>query len=165
MWLRCISSRLVAFYFAAVKESCSGDDENPFGTYYLIKPNKLFMIAVYLCCQLKTQLIDDAANNLVTQNLVFTVCGVHSLMGKTECADPHQFWFTLEQHEQDQFLKAFELLEARKGKSMFLSLTSGMCDTNDEIPSKNIRCLLVSNLLKKMGKIALQMEAIQVRIK
>ncbi|XP_062008273.1 U3 small nucleolar RNA-associated protein 20 [Rosa rugosa] len=164
MWLRCISSRLIAFYFASVKESCSGDHENPFGTYYLIKPNKLFMIAAYICCQLKTQLIDDAANKLITQNLAFTVCGVHSLMGQTECADSHQFWFNLEQHEQDRFLKAFELLEARKGKTTFLSLTSGMCDANDENPSKNIRCLLVSNLLKKMGKIALQMEAVQMKI-
>lgn len=123
------------------------------------------MIAVYLCCQLKSQLVDDAANKLITQNLAFTVCGVHSLMGLTECADSHQFWFNLEHHEQDRFLKAFELLEARKGKTMFLSLTSGMCDANDENPSKNIQSLLVSNLLKKMGKIALQMEAIQVCIK
>ncbi|XP_004305310.1 PREDICTED: small subunit processome component 20 homolog [Fragaria vesca subsp. vesca] len=164
MWLRCISSRLVAFYFASVKESCSGDNGNPFGTYYLIKPNKIFMIAVYLCCQLKSQLVDDAANKLITQNLAFTVCGVHSLMGLTECADSHQFWYNLEHHEQDRFLKVFELLEARKGKTMFLSLTSGICDANDENPPKNILSLLVSNLLKKMGKIALQMEAIQMKI-
>ncbi|XP_050365350.1 uncharacterized protein LOC126783867 isoform X2 [Argentina anserina] len=163
MWLRCISSRLVAFYFASVKESCSGDHETPFGTYYLIKPNKLFIIAVYLCCQLKTQLSDDAANKLIAHNLAFTVCGVHSLMGKTD-ADSVQFWFNLEQHEQDRFVKAFELLEARKGMAMFLSLTSGICDANAENLSKNIRSLLVSNLLKKMAKIALQMEPIQMKI-
>lgn len=120
------------------------------------------MIAVYLCCQMKTQLVDDAASNLITKNLVSTICGMHSLVGQTECADPSQFWATLEQHEQGHFLKAFELLNARKERIMFLSFTSGICDKNNESPSKNIRYLLVSSLLKKMGKIALQMEAIQV---
>ncbi|KAM5554558.1 hypothetical protein ABKV19_022781 [Rosa sericea] len=65
MWLRCISSRLVLI--ASVTESCSRNSKIPFGTYYLIKPNKLFIIAVYLCYQLKTQLIDDVANKLITQ--------------------------------------------------------------------------------------------------
>ncbi|ONI16066.1 hypothetical protein PRUPE_3G077100 [Prunus persica] len=164
MWLRCISSRLVAFYFAAVTEACSKNHEKLCGAYYLIRPSRLFMIAVYLCCQMKTQLVDDTASNLITQNLVSTICGVHSLVGQTECADPTQFWSTLEEHEQGCFLKAFELLDARKGRIMFLSLTSGICDKNNESPSKNIRYLLVSSLLKKMGKIALQMEAIQMKI-
>ncbi|KAM1823011.1 hypothetical protein ACFX1X_025378 [Malus domestica] len=163
MWLRCISSRLVALYFDAAK-AASKDDGKPFGIYYLIRPSRLFMIAASLCCQMKTQLNDDAASNLITENLAFSVCHVHSLIGQTECADPHQFWSNLEQHEQAHFLRAFELLDARKGRSMFLSLTSGICDPNDESASKNIRYLLVSNLLKKMGKTALQMEAIQMKI-
>lgn len=161
MWLRCISSRLVALYFDAAK-AASKDDGKPLGIYYLIRPSRLFMIAASLCCQMKTQLNDDAASNLITENLAFSVCHVHSLIGQTECADPHQFWSNLEQHEQAHFLRAFELLDARKGRSMFLSLTSGICDPNDESASKNIQYLIVSNLLKKMGKTALQMEAIQV---
>lgn len=163
MWLRNISSRLVALYFAAVTETSRENHEKSIQTNFLMRPSRLFTIAVSLYCQLKTKLDDDAASNLITENLVFSISGVHSLMGQLEGGEPQRFWSTLDQNEQGCFLKALQLLETKKGQSMFLSLTSGVCDKNDEGHPKDIRFLLVSNLLKKMGKIAIQKEAVQVR--
>jgi U3 small nucleolar RNA-associated protein 20 len=160
MWLRHISNRLIALYFANVIDASRENQEKSLGTYFLMKPSRLLIIAVSLCCQLKMQLNDDAASNLITQNLVFTICGVHSLMGQMEYIDSPKFWSSLEEQEQGRFLKAFELLDSRKGRSMFLSFTSG--DQKDHDHSKDIRYLTISYLLKRMGKIALQMEAIQV---
>lgn len=125
-----------------------------------MKPSRLFIIAVSLCCQLKTPFNDDAASNLITQNFVFTICGVHSLMGQMEYLNSPNFWSSLEEHEQGRFLKAFQLLDSRKGRSVYFSLTSG--DQKDHDHSKDIRYLIISYLLKRMGKIALQMDAIQV---
>ena len=125
-----------------------------------MKPSRLFIIAVSLCCQLRTPFNDDAASNLITQNFVFTICGVHSLMGQMEYIDSPNFWSSLEEHEQGRFLKAFQLLDSRKGRSVYFSLTSG--DQKDHDHSKDIRYLIISYLLKRMGKIALQMDAMQV---
>lgn len=162
MWLRHISSRLIALYFTRVIEAQKENGEKAFGTYFLMKPSRLFLIAASLCCQLKTQLTDDAASNLITQNIVFAICGVHSLMGQMEYVDSPKFWSTLEQHEQGRFLKSFELLDSSKGRSMFLSLSSGVCNQKEQAQSKDIRYLIISYLLKRMGKVSLQMEAIQV---
>ncbi|XP_037492635.1 small subunit processome component 20 homolog [Jatropha curcas] len=164
LWLRNISSRLVAFYFAAATEARRDSHEKSFGTFFLMKPHRLFMIAVSLCCQLKTQAIDDTTDNLITQNIVFTICAIHSLMGKAECADPFVFWSTLEQQEQRLFLEAFRLLDSRKAKDIFLNVISGVRGGDDGEQSENLQYLLISNLIKKMGKIALQMEAIQMKI-
>ncbi|KAE8036875.1 hypothetical protein FH972_009508 [Carpinus fangiana] len=164
MWLRHISTRLISFYFASVIEARKENEEKAFGTYFLMKPSRLFLIAASLYCQLKTQLTDDDASDLITQNLVFAICGVHSLMGHMEYVDSPKFWSTLEQHEQGHFLKAFELLDSRKGRSMFLSLSSGVFDQKEQAQSKDIRYLIISYLLKRMGKVSLQMEAIQMKI-
>lgn len=163
MWLRNISSRLVAFYFTAVNEANREKNEKSIETFSLVRRSRLFMIAVSLCCQLKAQLADDAASNLITQNLVFAICGVHSFVGQKEHVDPHQFWSAIEQHEQEHFLKAFQLLDSRKGRSIFESfMSSRIHNLNDQGNNEDLRHLLVSSLLKRMGKIALQMEAIQV---
>ncbi|CBI17281.3 unnamed protein product, partial [Vitis vinifera] len=165
MWLRNISSRLVAFYFTAVNEANREKNEKSIETFSLVRPSRLFMIAVSLCCQLKAQLADDAASNLITQNLVFAICGVHSFVGQKEHVDPHQFWSAIEQHEQEHFLKAFQLLDSRKGRSIFESfMSSRIHNLNDQGNNEDLRHLLVSSLLKRMGKIALQMEAIQMKI-
>lgn len=163
MWLRNISSRLVAFYFTAVNQANREKDEKSMETFFLVTPSRLFMIAVSLCCQLKAHLTDDAASNLITQNLVFAICGVHSFKGQKAHGDLHQFCGSIEQHEQEYFLKAFQLLDSRKGRSTFESLTS-TCIPNqsDQRNNENLQHLLVSSLLKRMGKIALQMEDIQV---
>ncbi|KAK9281533.1 hypothetical protein L1049_004436 [Liquidambar formosana] len=164
VWLRNISSRLVALYFSMVTESIRGNQEKLLVTFFLMRPSRIFTIAVSLCYQLKTQVADDAASNLITENLVFAVCGVHSLMGQKECVDPDMFWSGLEQHEQGRFLKAFQLLDSGKGKTMFVALTSGRYNQNNQENCEDLRYFLVSNLLKRMGKVALQMEAIQMKI-
>ncbi|KAJ1406610.1 hypothetical protein SESBI_24968 [Sesbania bispinosa] len=107
-------------------------------------------------------LMDDADSNLMTQNIVFAICGI---MGQIACIDPSAFWSTLEQHEKDWFLKAFDLIDSRKGRSMFMSsLTSSVYEDNTQLNVDNTRHILVSILLRKMGKIALKMDAIQMGI-
>ena len=130
-WLRNVSSRLVAFYFATATEASRENHERSLGNLFLMKPHMLFIIAASFCCQLKTHVIDAVAENLITQNLVFTICAVHSLMGKAESPDPHVFWSGLESHEQGLFLKAFQLLESSKGKGVFLNVISGVRDQDD----------------------------------
>lgn len=99
----------------------------------------------------------------MTQNIVFAICGVHSLMGQNACIDPPAFWSTLEQQEKDRFLKAFDLLDSRKGRSMFMSSSfSSIYEDNNQLNVDNAQRALVSLLLRKMGKIALQMDVIQV---
>ncbi|PON57236.1 Coatomer beta subunit [Trema orientale] len=134
--------------------------------YSLIMLEKILHQFHDLCFErdLETKVGDDAASNLIVQNIVFTICGVHSLMGQLEHGEPQRFWSTLEQHEQGYFLEALKLLDSGKVQSLFLSLTSGELDKKEDGNSKDIRNLLVSNLLKKMGKIALQMEAVQMKI-
>ncbi|KAF5740542.1 small subunit processome component 20 isoform X1 [Tripterygium wilfordii] len=163
-WLRNISSRLVALYFASATQAGRENHEKSLGSYFLMRPSRLFMIAVSLCCQLKTLPSDDSAGNLITQNIVFATCAVHALMGQVECAHPHKFWSNLEQHEQGQFLKAFQLLDSRKERGLLLSLASGACYQREGVDFENLRHLLVSCLLKTMGAISLNMEAAQMRI-
>jgi U3 small nucleolar RNA-associated protein 20 len=85
-------------------------------------------------------------------------------MGQTTSIDPAAFWSKLEQHEKDRFLKAFDLINAKKGISIFMpsSLTSSACEDNSQLDVKSTQYTLVSLLLKKIGKIALQTDAIQV---
>ncbi|GLU08657.1 hypothetical protein SLE2022_255570 [Rubroshorea leprosula] len=163
-WLRNVSSRLVFLYFTTVTDAIKENPRKSFGAFYLMRPSRLFMIAVSLCCQLKAPIIDDTASNLIIENLVSAICCIHSLMGEWASAGPAKFWSTLEQHDQGRFLKAFQLLDSRQGKAMFLSITSGSLDQNLTDDSEDVRHLLVSNLLKKMGKLALEMEAVQMRI-
>lgn len=164
MWLRSISNRLVALYFSAATETCRRNHEKSLGNYLLMKPSRLFMIAVSLCCQLKVQLMDSATTNLIQQNLTFSICGLHSLMVQKECLDLLKFWSTLESNEQNYFLKAFQLLDSRKGGAIFSSLSSDLSNQNDQEDGESLRYLLVSSLLKKMGKIALKMEDVQMKV-
>ncbi|XP_059666315.1 uncharacterized protein LOC132312087 [Cornus florida] len=164
MWLRNISNRLVAVYFATVTEAHRQKHEKPLGSFLLMRPSRLYLNAVYFCCQLKARVTDNMTCNLITQNLVFVICAVHSLMVKNECIDPKGFWSKLEHDEQGLFLKAFQLLDSRKGRSMLASLTSGVDDQNDVENIEHRQYFLVSYLLKRMGKIALQGEAMQMKI-
>lgn len=162
-WLRNRSNRLIALHFSALTEASRKHQEKARENLFLTNPSRLFMITVSLCCQLESQLtFDEAVSNRITQNLVSAICTMHSLREQRECIDPHNFWSTLGPHEQGLFLKAFKLLESRKGKGIFLSIISSTSDQNDQDQPKDFLFLLVSNLLRKMGKIALQKEAIQV---
>lgn len=159
-WLRNISSRLVSCYFATVTASCKENLELPQGTYFLMRPSRLFFIATSLCCQLKVLQTDDAASDLITQNLVFSICTLHSFLGKNECIDRSKFWSTIEHDEQGLLLKAFQQLDSRKGKNIYLSLVSDLSDQEDE----SQRYFVISYLLKTMGKISLHVEDMQMKI-
>ena len=154
----------MAFYFdASMKASREKNKEKMLGTLFLTRPSILFIIAASFCCQLKTVAENDGeASDLITKNLVFAISAIHSLMGKTEYGDPCKFWSSLEQHEQEHILKAFRLFDSRKGKDKFLYLVSGGHNQVDGEQPENLQNLLVSHLLKRMGKIALQMQAVQV---
>ncbi|THG05804.1 hypothetical protein TEA_026415 [Camellia sinensis var. sinensis] len=164
MWLRDVSNRLVALYFASVTEANRENHEKSLETVFLMRPSRLILIAASLCCQLKAPLIDNTASTIVTQNLSFTICGIHSLLVPKKWIDGQSFGYTLEHDEEGCFLKAFQKLDSRKGRSMFASLTSGDNNQNDQENSGHHQSLLVSYLLKRMGKIALQMEAVQMKI-
>lgn len=162
-WLQNRSNRLIALYFSALTESGREHQEKGRENIFLMKPSRLFMIAVSLCCQLESQLtFDEAVGNWITQNLVSAICTMHSLREQKECMDPHSDWATLGAHEQGLFLRAFKLLDSRKGKGIFLSIISKTAEQNNQDQPKDFQFLLVSNLLRKLGKIALQKEAIQV---
>lgn len=162
-WIRNRSVRLIALYFANVTDVSRENHQSSFSSYFLMNPSRLFLIATSLCCQLKMPLIDVDVN-VMTQNIVFAICGVHSLMGQIGCIDPPAFWSTLEQHEKERFLKAFDLIDSRKGRSMFMSssLTTSVYEDNSQLNVDNTRYRLVFLLLRKMGKIVLQTDDIQV---
>ncbi|XP_011045607.1 PREDICTED: U3 small nucleolar RNA-associated protein 20-like [Populus euphratica] len=162
-WLRNISSRLVAFYFASANKAIKQDHEKSLGMFFLMRPSRVFMIAVSLCCQLETEVIDDAMSNLITHNLATASFATHILMGRMECIDPCKFWSALDEREQGQFLEAFQLLDTRKGRGMLLHVISGVRRHNNVNQSDNLQYFLVSNLLKKMGDIALLKDAIQMK--
>lgn len=158
MWLRNRSNRLIGLYFGAVT---GASIDNSMETFFLMEPSRLFLVASSLCCQLETQsTFDDAVGNQIMQNLMSAICNLHSFEDKTTEVAYRQS--DIGQHEQGLFLKAFQLLDSRKGKGTYLSIISGEHGNNDQDPSQGVQYLLVSNLLKKMGKIALQKEAIQV---
>lgn len=161
-WIRSRSVHLIAQYFAHIVDTRKENNQKSLGSYFLMSPSRLFHIAASLCCQLKTPLDDDADSNLMNQTIVFSIGGVHSVMGQIACLDPSVFWSTLEQHDKTLFLQAFDLLDSRKGRSMFLPLTSSIHEPNNQQGANNVQHVLVSSLLRKMGKIALQMEAVQV---
>ncbi|KAL2332603.1 hypothetical protein Fmac_013816 [Flemingia macrophylla] len=165
-WIRNKSVCLIALYFAHVTDVNRENHGSSLRSYFIMSPSRLFLIATSLFCQLKMPLIDDAESSVMTQNIIFSICGVHSLMRQNACIDPPSFWSTLEQQEKDRFLKAFDLLDSRKGRCIFMSssITSSMYEDNNQLNVDNAQHVLVSLLLRKMGKIALQMDAIQMEI-
>ncbi|WOG89602.1 hypothetical protein DCAR_0208840 [Daucus carota subsp. sativus] len=163
MWLRNISNRLIALYFSTVTEACQDNHEKLFRTFFLMRPCRLFHVAVSICCQLRASLTDGIANAIIEQNLIFSICGLHALLQQGEYANL-KYWSDLEQHEQGLLIRTFHMLDSRKGRSMFASLTSGIDGFDGNEKSVQVGVLLVSYLLKRLGKIGLQMEAIQMKI-
>lgn len=160
LWLRNISNRLISVYYSAAIDVCRENHDKSVN-FLLMRPSRLFLVAVSLCCQLKTPVTDGTANSLIGQNLVFAICSLHALLGQSEYAHS-KFWSTLEHQEQGLFLRSFHMIDSRKGRSMFASLTSGTNGENDRDNSGQHNSVLISYLLKRLGKIVLQMEAIQV---
>uniref|UniRef100_A0A0D9YB09 Uncharacterized protein n=1 Tax=Oryza glumipatula TaxID=40148 RepID=A0A0D9YB09_9ORYZ len=161
--LRNISSSLVASYFSFVEKS---KREKKFDgkSSLLIQPSMLFLIAVSLMKQLRAELSDTTANNLIVQNLSYSVCNLHTLVKQT--TSPHQFWSSLSSSDHSAFLEGFELFGSTKAKNAFLLCTSASTDVNGSNldGGEELTSLLVSSLLKRMGKIAMQMQDTQMKI-
>lgn len=158
--LRSISSSLVASYFATV-EKRKHEQKLVDTSWLLVQPSKLFLIAVSFLKQLRTELNDITANNLIMQNLAYSVCNLHMLIRQS--TSTNQFWSTVSS-DRGAFLEGFELLGSRKAKNMFLLCTSTTTDVSVSSldSSEDPISLLVSSILKRMGKIAMQMQDTQV---
>ncbi|XP_047962589.1 small subunit processome component 20 homolog isoform X2 [Salvia hispanica] len=154
MWLRNISCQILSSYFTAVDNSKTSAD-----TFYLMKPSILFHLAVSLCCQLKVPLSDDAIGKVIMQNLVFSISHLHSFLEKNEHMDVSSFWSSLDSAEQDRFLKAFGILDPRKGKRTLKLYISDASDQHDKYQHP-----FISYFLQRMGKLTFQMEANQMKI-
>ncbi|KAI3979780.1 hypothetical protein MKX01_013875 [Papaver californicum] len=193
MWIRNVSNRLIASYFASASER-EKSQKLEVGSFLIMKPSRLFAVAVSLCCQLKAPLIDDKEAKVLTQILVSAISGVHKLAGQSESLHLQEFWSTLELNEQSHFLKAFHLLGSRKGRMLLGLLTSDVVDSVDQVDDatgsveraddatdsveqadaamhsveqvdgNRLQSMLVSPLLKKIGKVALQMDDMQTKI-
>ncbi|EES00968.2 hypothetical protein BDA96_03G215700 [Sorghum bicolor] len=160
--LRSISSSLVASYFATA-EKRKREQKLDAPSWLLVQPSRLFIIAVSLLKQLRTELSDTTANNLIVQNLAYSVCNLHMLIRQS--TSTHQFWSSISS-DLGAFLEGFELLGSTKVKNMFLLCTS----TSSDVSGSNLgineepTSLLVSSILKKMGRIAMQMQDTQIKI-
>ena len=109
----------------------------------------------------KAQLPDKGARGHVKRNLAYAICGIQSLLHQTDHKDPRTFWSSLDPCEQGCFLKACRLLGAKEGRSIEASFTYGL-DKFDQQDENDVTCILVSGLLKVVGKAAFQTEDIQV---
>ncbi|XP_057768678.1 uncharacterized protein LOC130988750 [Salvia miltiorrhiza] len=150
IWLRNISCRILSSYFAAVTKVTAG-------AFHLMKPSILFHIAVSLCCQLKVPFNDDHKTGIIImQNLVFSVAALHSSLQNT---DVSSFWSNLDNADKDRFLKAFGVLDPRKGKRTLQSYISDASGEHDQNQHP-----FISYLLQRMGKLTFQMEVNQMKI-
>lgn len=163
-WIRNRSVHIIDKYFTLVEAACEKVPQKSLASFYLLSPSRLFHIAASLCCQLKASAIEYADANLVNKSISSVICKLHSVMGQISPVDPFVFWSALEQHERDRFLKAFDLLDSRKERSLFLLHTSSVPGHSNQQSANDIQHILVSALLKKLGKIALQTETCQVCI-
>ncbi|XP_020699901.1 small subunit processome component 20 homolog isoform X1 [Dendrobium catenatum] len=163
--LRNISSRLVALYFTAVSEACKGDSEKMIQkNLFLINPSRLFAVAVSFLKQLEGQVIDDASGNMITQNLAFSICSLHSFAKHKSLTPLHKLWSMLAACEQSSYLDAFDLLGSRKAKRIFLLSTSVTAQSSTASENEDLQSLLVKPLLKRLGKIAMEKENFQMKI-
>ncbi|KAI3823108.1 hypothetical protein L1987_04536 [Smallanthus sonchifolius] len=103
----------------------------------------------------------DATDYLI-YDIRFAILQLHSMLGQQK--ESQLFWSTLEQKDEEILLRAFVILDSRKGRNMFASLASGLNGHIDIENCENYRYLLISSLIKKMGKIALDMGEVQMKI-
>ncbi|KAG8377667.1 hypothetical protein BUALT_Bualt08G0056700 [Buddleja alternifolia] len=160
LWLRNISNRILSFYFAAVTNAREKQQQLGVSmeTPLLMRPSMLFHLAVSFCCQLKVPLTDDAAGGVILKNLVFSILNLHSFFRENACRDVSKFWSNLESNEQDRFVKAFGVIDPRKGRRMLTSFTSDASGQHNQHQHP-----FISYLLQRMGKISFQMEANQMK--
>ncbi|KAJ8444735.1 hypothetical protein Cgig2_030409 [Carnegiea gigantea] len=156
-WICSISSRLVALYFEQMEKQ-----GKKLGTTCLTSTSRLFLIASSFCCLVKAQFPDKGARGHVKRNLAYAICGIQSLLHQTDHKDPRTFWSSLNPREQGCFLQACRLLGTKEGRSIEATFTYGL-DKFDQKDENDISCILVSGLLKVVGKTAFQTEDIQTR--
>ncbi|GAB2295684.1 hypothetical protein Dimus_029838 [Dionaea muscipula] len=157
-WIRSISNRIVALYFSQMSVQ-----KKPLGTSSLTRVSKLFAVAVSQCCQLRAQFSDEEATKIVQSNLVFTVCSIHALVRKADSGGSHTFWSSLDPQEMGSILRAFHLLDVRKGRELAALFASWTNNQTDQQKNADLCNLLVCSLLETMGKIVLEMEGIQAK--
>ncbi|KAL8239479.1 hypothetical protein R6Q59_016046 [Mikania micrantha] len=156
IWLQNISSRLIALYFKQLTPACKWNR-----SIFLMKPSQLFFLAASFCYQLKTSVTDELVDGILRENIIFAILHLHSMLGQK--SESQVFWSTLEQKDEEIFLRAFVILDSRKGRSMFASLASELNSCIDVENCENYRHLLISSLIKTMGKIALDMNEDQMK--
>ncbi|XP_078430936.1 ARM repeat superfamily protein isoform X2 [Wolffia australiana] len=163
VWVRNASNRLLALYFSEVPRLRQKSGHTVF-----LNPGRLFFLSVSFCTQLKSKSFDfdTSAPNVLAQNLLFAVFGIHSHAKELSSTPVHVFWTNLSPHEQRLYLDAFDLLRSRKGRNSFLINTSVEANVPRRPEGKipNLRSLLVFPLLGKLGKIALTGDDAQARI-
>ncbi|KAK1435340.1 hypothetical protein QVD17_01101 [Tagetes erecta] len=157
IWLRTVSNRLIALYLKPLTESQKWN-----GSIFLMRPSRLFFLAVSFCSQLKAPLTDESAKDLLTELITFTILQLYTILGPRE--ESQVFWSTLEQKDEEILLRAFVILDSRKGRSMYASLASGLNGHIDIESCENHQYLLISSIIKTMGKILLNMEEDQMNI-
>ncbi|XP_073295585.1 uncharacterized protein [Primulina huaijiensis] len=157
LWLRNISNRILSLYFTVI-DARTKNHKMPMEMFFLMKPSRLFLVAASFCSQLMAPLADDAACTTIMQNLVFSICHLHSILGKNACMDASKFWSSLENSAQDQFHKAFTILDPLKGRRILFSFTSDVYVQRDQNQHP-----FISYLLQKLGKLSFQMEAAQMK--
>ncbi|KAF2534002.1 hypothetical protein F2Q70_00033353 [Brassica cretica] len=166
-WLRSKSCRLLNYYFKALARRKRAESQIVVSDSLLENPSSLFSVAISLCSQLKElPTTGDDIEDLLIENIVFAVSSLHSLIGHSVQATDDGFWSSLGEDEQVVFLKAFEVLDSGKGRSTFLSLTSGKRTDNgeEEDAASGVRNVLIGSLLKRLGKVALDTESVQMKI-
>nr|VDD40731.1 unnamed protein product [Brassica oleracea] len=166
-WLRSKSCRLLNYYFKALARRKRAESQIVVSDSLLENPSSLFSVAVSLCSQLKElPTTGDDIEDLLIENIVFAVSSLHSLIGHSVQATDDGFWSSLGEDKQVVFLKAFEVLDSGKGRSTFLSLTSGKRTDNgeEEDAASGVRNVLIGSLLKRLGKVALDTESVQMKI-
>ncbi|KAM3330839.1 hypothetical protein ACQJBY_027135 [Aegilops geniculata] len=160
--LRNYSSALVFKYFASVEQRKRAKLDVT--SSFLVQPSRLFLIATAFLKQLRMELSDTAENKKIVYNLAYSICNLHVLVKQTTSS--HQFWSSLGSCDHGAFLEAFELLGSRKAKNTFLLCTASCTDVDGSglDSSEELASFFVSSLLKKMGKIAMQMEDTHMKI-
>uniref|UniRef100_A0A0A9GAD1 Uncharacterized protein n=1 Tax=Arundo donax TaxID=35708 RepID=A0A0A9GAD1_ARUDO len=114
------SSSLVASYFATVEKR--KHEKLDVTSCLLVQPSRLFIIAVSFLKQLRMELSDTTANNLIVQNLAYSICNLHMLVRRSTSS--HRFWSGVSSSDHGAFLEGFELLGSTKAKNTFLLSTS-----------------------------------------
>ncbi|EEC70970.1 hypothetical protein OsI_02594 [Oryza sativa Indica Group] len=100
---------------------------------------------------------DGKSSLLIQPSMLFLIAV--SLMKQLRA----EFWSSLSSSDHSAFLEGFELFGSTKAKNAFLLCTSASTDVNGSNldGGEELTSLLVSSLLKRMGKIAMQMQDTQ----